>query len=72
MSGSGRQGVPPAPNSGGAGFKGVQALVQAMQGGQVGALLVLGAAEPGVHAANGYGLHGGDAEGAVCGRADAV
>ena len=44
--GFGKAGVPPAPNSGGAGFRGVQALVQAMQGGQVGAMLILGQPNP--------------------------
>ena len=38
--------APPAPNSGGAGFRGVQQLVQAMQGGQVGALLIMGQPNP--------------------------
>jgi len=42
--------APPAPNSGGArggaGFRGVQQLVQAMQGGGIGALLILGQPNP--------------------------
>jgi len=36
----------PAPGAGGTGFKGVQQLVQAMQSGQVGALLILGQPNP--------------------------
>ncbi len=35
-----------APSNGGAGFRGIQALVQAMQAGQVGALLILGQPNP--------------------------
>jgi len=38
--------APPAPNSGGAGFRGVQTLVRAMQAGQVGALLIVGNPNP--------------------------
>ncbi len=38
--------APPAPNSGGAGFRAVQELVRAMQAGQVGALLILGQPNP--------------------------
>ena len=50
--GFGQAGIPPARNSGptgpggGAGFKSVQALARAMQGGQVGALLILGQPNP--------------------------
>ncbi|MBV9848673.1 MAG: molybdopterin-dependent oxidoreductase [Armatimonadetes bacterium] len=38
--------APPAPNAGGAGYKGVQALAQRMQAGQVGALVILGQPNP--------------------------
>jgi anaerobic selenocysteine-containing dehydrogenase len=38
--------APPAPHPGGAGFRQVQALVQAMQAGQVGALLIVGNPNP--------------------------
>ena len=38
--------TPPAPNSGGAGLKGMQALVQVMQAGQIRALLILGQPNP--------------------------
>jgi len=38
--------APPAPNNGGAGLKGIQSLVQTMQAGQVGALLILGQPNP--------------------------
>jgi anaerobic selenocysteine-containing dehydrogenase len=38
--------APSAVNNGGAGFRGIQQLVQAMQGGQVGALLILGQPNP--------------------------
>ena len=38
--------APPAPNSGGAGKEGIRTLVQAMQAGQVSALLVLGQPNP--------------------------
>jgi len=38
--------APPAPNPGTLGFRGIQQLIQAMQAGQVGALLVLGQPNP--------------------------
>jgi len=38
--------APPAPNNGGAGLKGIQSLVQTMQAGQVGALLIMGQPNP--------------------------
>ena len=38
--------APPAPNSGGAGLKGIEQLTQAMNAGQVGALLILGQPNP--------------------------
>ena len=45
--GFGTAALPPvAPGAGGTGFKGVQHLVQAMQAGQVGALLILGQPNP--------------------------
>ena len=47
VSGSGqRQLPPPPPIPAGAGFKGIQAVIQAMQAGQVGALLILGQPNP--------------------------
>ena len=38
--------APPAPNSGGAGLKGIQQLTSAMNAGQIGALLILGQPNP--------------------------